>query len=187
MKMFNIGIEDKNELVQFSRYCLEEEMNIAKSIFPISPAFIEKFSVHFGVFVSLYKNKELRACLGQMSSDLPLYKTLKKMTIAAASRDYRFKPINKIELPLLIIEISIISPMQKVEHITEIELGKHGIFVEKDGKTGTFLPQVAENNNWTLEEFLGNCSESKVGIGWDGWKSANVFIYETEVFSDFAE
>lgn len=182
--MFDIGIDDKTSLLKFSRYCLEEELNVNHCVFPISPSFIESFSVKFGVFVSLYKNDELRACLGLMSSDLPLYKTLKKMTVAAAKRDYRFKPINKKEVPFLLIEISIISPMQQVKNISEIELGKHGIYIEKDGRTGTFLPQVAENNNWTLEEFLGNCSESKVGIGWDGWESANIYIYETDIFRE---
>ena len=113
-----------------------------------------------------------------------LYKILKQMTVASATRDYRFKPITKKEVPKLQIEISIVGPMQKIDSISEIELGKHGIYIEKDGKTGTFLPQVAENYNWNIDEFLGHCSESKVRIGWDGWKTANIFVYETLVFKE---
>jgi len=184
MTMFNLELAEKSELLRFSRYCLEEEMNVIKSDFAITPSFIDKYSEKLGVFVSLYKKSELRACLGQMNSELPLYKTLKQMTVAAARRDYRFKSISTKEVPTLTIEISIIGPMQKIENSSEIMLGKHGVYIEKDGKTGTFLPQVAENNNWDIEEFLGHCSESKVGIGWNGWETANIFIYETQVFKE---
>lgn len=182
--MHKLSPENKIVLLQFARFCLEEEMLVCKKCFAISPEFIDLFSSRLGVFVSLYKKTELRACLGQLNSDLPLYRTIKQMTIAAARRDYRFKSISKKETPKLNIEVSIISPMKKIECISEIELKKHGVFMEKDGKTGTFLPQVADNYNWNLIEFLGHCSESKVGIGWDGWKSANVFVYETEVFRE---
>ena len=53
--------------------------------------------------------------------------------------------------------------------------------------TGTFLPQVAGNYDWSVEEFLGHCAESKVGIGWDGWESANLFIYETIVLKEVSK
>lgn len=106
------------------------------------------------------------------------------MTIASARRDYRFKSISPNEVHKLSIEISLISPMQKIDSISEIELGKHGIYIESSGKTGTFLPQVATDNAWNLEEFLGYCSDTKVGIGWEGWKSAKLFVYETLVFKE---
>ncbi len=40
------------------------------------------------------------------------------------------------------------------------------------------LPQVAIENKWTVEEFLGYTSRDKAGIGWPGWKDAELFIYE---------
>ena len=57
-------------------------------------------------------------------------------------------------------------------------LGKHGIYIKKDFRTGTMLPQVATENKWTVEQFLGYTSRDKVGIGWDGWKNAELYIYE---------
>ncbi len=182
--MQDFNLEERKELLIFARFCLENEMDAVNNYFLVSPNFIEKYSDKLGIFISLYNKKELRACLGQMNSDLPFYKTIELMTSAAATRDYRFKPIKKKEVDKLKIEISIISPMCKIDNIAEIELGKHGIYIEKDGVNGTFLPQVAENYNWTLEEFLGHCSESKVGIGWNGWKDANIFVYETVVFKE---
>jgi hypothetical protein len=81
------------------------------------------------------------------------------------------------------IEISILSPRKRIRGPEEIEIGKHGIFVETGMHRGTLLPQVAVNQGWTVEEFLGNCSKYKAGLGWDGWKTANLFSYEATVFS----
>jgi AMMECR1 domain-containing protein len=50
--------------------------------------------------------------------------------------------------------------------------------------SGTFLPQVATETGWTLEEFLGHCAKDKAGIGWNGWKDADIFIYEAIVFHE---
>jgi hypothetical protein len=82
------------------------------------------------------------------------------------------------------IEISVLTPLQKIESIDEIEMGKHGIYIKKGFATGTFLPQVANETGWTKEEFLGHCAHDKAGIGWDGWKDADIFIYEALVFSE---
>ena len=74
--------------------------------------------------------------------------------------------------------------MNKITSIDEIELGKTGIYIKKEGHSGTFLPQVASQTNWSKEEFLGHCSRDKAGIGWEGWKTAEVFIYEAIVFCE---
>ena len=52
--------------------------------------------------------------------------------------------------------------------------------------SGTFLPQVATETGWTLEEFLGHCSRDKAGIGWNGWKDskAEIYIYEAIVLNE---
>jgi AMMECR1 domain-containing protein len=46
------------------------------------------------------------------------------------------------------------------------------------------LPQVATENGWTVEEFLGYTSLNKAGIGWDGWKNADIYIYEGIVLEE---
>ena len=52
----------------------------------------------------------------------------------------------------------------------------------KGYRSGTFLPQVADEVNWTKEEFVGHCAQDKAGIGWDGWKDAELYVYEAIVF-----
>lgn len=181
MKRYNE--EDGIELLAYVRNILETEFNPNK-IFYAPKSICEKYTIMNGVFVSLYNCKILRACLGKIISELPLYRTIEIMTIAAATKDYRFDNIKADELDELSIELSILTPMIKIQNISEIVIGKHGIYVEKQGFSGTFLPQVSIDQNWTIEEFLGHCSESKVGIGWDGWRDANIFIYESMIFSE---
>ncbi len=74
--------------------------------------------------------------------------------------------------------------MRRISSIQEITLGKYVIYIKKDGRTGTLLPQVATDRNWTREEFLGYCSRDKAGLGWTGWKDAEIYIYEAIVFSE---
>jgi AMMECR1 domain-containing protein len=63
-------------------------------------------------------------------------------------------------------------------------LGKQGIYIKKGNQTGTFLPQVADTTGWSKEEFLGHCARDKAGIGWNGWKSAEMYTYEAVVFKE---
>ena len=104
------------------------------------------------------------------------------MARAAASEDPRFTPVRSDELADIDIEISVLTPMRRIHSLDEFELHRHGIFIQKGRRSGTFLPQVADEVNWTKEEFVGHCSREKVGIGWDGWRDAELYVYEAIVF-----
>ncbi len=121
-----------------------------------------------GAFVTLKEKGELRGCIGNFSAEKPLYQTVQDMAVAASTNDYRFNPVTKDEVDKLEIEISVLTPMKKIKSIDEIVLGKHGIYIKKGLSGGTFLPQVANETNWTKEEFLGHCSQDKAGLGWEG-------------------
>ena len=88
------------------------------------------------------------------------------------------------ELPYISIEISVLTPLQKISSIDEFELGRHGIYISRDGRSGTFLPQVASGKSWSKEDFLGYCSRDKAGLGWEGWKDADLYVYEAIVFGE---
>ena len=77
-----------------------------------------------------------------------------------------------------------LGPLKKINNINEIVLGKHGIYIKKDNRAGTMLPQVAIENGWTVEQFLGVTSRDKAGLGWDGWKNADIYIYEGVVLEE---
>jgi AmmeMemoRadiSam system protein A len=137
-----------------------------------------------GAFVSIHKKGHLRGCLGHLEGTVPLWQLIKDMSVAAASRDRRFEPVTIDELSEIEIEISVLSPLKKINSPDEFELGKHGIYIQKEDRSGTFLPQVAHKTNWTKEEFLGHCSRDKAGLGWYGWRTADLFIFEATVFEE---
>jgi len=137
-----------------------------------------------GAFVTLHKNGMLRGCIGRFEPHEPLYKVVQQMAIASATEDFRFPPVEPSEVDKLEIEISVLTPLRKIKSIDEIELGKHGIYIKKGGRAGTFLPQVATETGWTKEEFLGHCARDKAGLGWNGWKEADIYVYEALVFSE---
>ncbi len=132
-----------------------------------------------GAFVTLYKGKKLRGCIGRMTANLPLFKLVRDMAQAAALYDDRFLPVQKEELGDLEIHISVLSPLEEIRDAGQIQLGKHGILIESRGRSGVFLPQVATETGWSLEEFLGHCSRDKAGLGWEGWKTARIFVFST--------
>jgi MEMO1 family protein len=139
---------------------------------------------HCGAFVTLKKHGDLRGCIGRFDASEPLYRVVQEMAIASSTQDSRFSPVEPNEIPELEIEISVLTPMRRISSPDEFELGKHGIYMRKGYRSGTFLPQVAEETGWTKEEFLGHCAQDKAGIGWNGWKDAELFVYEALVFGE---
>lgn len=180
---FSLNREEQQWLVKRAHEALEAAVNDEVAKAPVL-LFSENLEAPVGAFVSLYNKGKLRGCIGNFGSDAPLWRVIDRMTADAALNDSRFLPVTDDEAGQLDIEISVLTPKRKVEDVGEIVPGKHGIYIEKDGRSGTFLPQVAEKTGWNLEEFLGHCARDKAGIGWDGWKDADVYIYEALVFGD---
>lgn len=134
-----------------------------------------------GAFVTLTENGRLRGCIGHFGEDVPLWKVVEVMAHDAAYRDPRFQPVTLDELDHLSIEISVLSPLKRIHNISEFHYGQEGIYIKKGWHSGTFLPQVAEEVNWTKEEFLGHCAQDKAGLPWDGWKDAELYTYKVEI------
>ncbi|MGD0582162.1 MAG: AmmeMemoRadiSam system protein B [Bacteroidales bacterium] len=137
-----------------------------------------------GAFVTLKIGGNLRGCIGRFISEEPLYEVVNEMAVASAFSDNRFDPLSKEEYGKIEIEISVLGPLKKIQDISEIVPGKDGIYIKKDFRSGTMLPQVLTENNWTVEQFLGYTSRDKAGIGWDGWKTADLYIYEAVVLEE---
>ncbi len=161
---------------------IAERVDTMKS--PSSPlkGLTETLEIRCGAFVSLYVDHHLRGCIGTFSEEEPLYKNVTKMAVSAAIDDSRFTSIHPDELSRLELEISILTPRQRIYDPSEIVIGKHGIYIKHGANRGTLLPQVAVKQDWSIKEFLGNCSKYKAGIGWDGWKAAELYTYEAIIF-----
>lgn len=139
-----------------------------------------------GAFVTLKRGETLRGCIGNLAASTPLYETVREMAIAAACGDPRFPGLGVPELKEVMIEISVLSPLEKIDSAEEIKIGEHGVLVRKDFASGVFLPQVATETGWTKEEFLSNLCSHKAGLPPDAWKKGDIdiYVFTAEVFSE---
>jgi hypothetical protein len=179
---FVLSDEDKRLLKEIAFQSIKDSLDgkpIAQPMFNVQRSM---FNVKCGAFVSLHKHGRLRGCIGHFGEDVPLHEIVAEMARAAAFEDPRFSPVHREELEDLDIEISVLTPMRRIQSLDEFELHRHGIYIRKGYRSGTFLPQVADEVNWTKEEFVGHCSQDKAGLGWDGWKDAELYVYEAIVF-----
>lgn len=187
VKDFSLEKKDKVKLLDIARQTMEEY--ITAGTIPkidektLSPTLIQPF----GAFVTLKEDGDLRGCIGRFEATEPLYKVIQEMAIAASTQDSRFPEVKPSEFKEIDIEISILTPMRKISSIDEFQLGKQGIYMKKGYSSGTFLPQVAMETGWTKEEFLGHCARDKARIGWDGWKDAELYVYEAYIFGEKEE
>ena len=180
---FTLSDADKKALKEIAFNSIRDSLDgkpIAKnsSLFTLHSSLKQRC----GAFVSLHKHGRLRGCIGHFGEDYPLHEIVAEMARAAAFEDPRFMPVTRDELNDLDIEISVLTPMRHIKSLDEFELHRHGIYIKKGYRSGTFLPQVADEVNWTKEEFVGHCSQDKAGLGWDGWKDAELYVYEAIVF-----
>lgn len=138
-----------------------------------------------GAFVTLNKNGQLRGCIGQIvPSDEPLWQVVRKMAVAACSEDGRFNPVSKEELSKLEYEVSVLSTPEPIADWRQIELGKHGVIIKQGGRSGVFLPQVATETGWTLEEFLSELCWQKAGLVPSCYKDKDtqILVFTAQVF-----
>lgn len=151
---------------------------------PIEPADAPALLEQRGAFVTLYHLGQLRGCLGQVEGLRPLWQTVSRMAVAAATRDPRFSPLRLEELPETSLEVSVLSPLEPVPDPPRgIELGRHGVMVRQGGRSGVFLPKVAPRQGWDVEHTLRNAA-IKAGRPEDAWRTGEVFRFEAEAFSD---
>ncbi|HOG40797.1 MAG TPA: AmmeMemoRadiSam system protein A [Syntrophorhabdaceae bacterium] len=173
--------EDKDNLKKLAYDVIESALSgkQIKGSMPSSDILKEKR----GAFVTLKKKGELKGCIGYIKGVKPLYETVQEMAIQAAFHDPRFAPLEKDEWKDIDIEISVLTPMKKIQSVDEIEVGTHGLYIEKGFYSGLLLPQVATENNWDREAFLGYTCW-KAGLPEDAWKhkDTKIYIFSADVF-----
>ena len=181
---FSLPDEDKRLLKEIALKSIRDSLD-GKRIEKADPSILALHSSlkqKCGAFVSLHKQGRLRGCIGHFGENVPLHEIVAEMARAAAFEDPRFSPVQREELDDIDIEISVLTPMRRIQSLDEFQLHRHGIYIRKGYRSGTFLPQVADEVNWTKEEFVGHCSQDKAGLGWDGWRDAELYVYEAIVF-----
>ena len=176
--------EEKKKLLEIARKSIETYLKTGKKLElnENDPLLLKEM----GAFVTLNERKELRGCIGNLIGKSPLYLTIRDMAVEAAISDPRFSPVTLEELKNIEIEISVLSPMQKIDSPDKIRMGIDGVLVRKGFRSGVFLPQVATETGWSKDEFLSKLCSHKAGLAPDAWKDkgTEILTFTAEVFSE---
>ena len=173
--------EEKKILRQIARSSIERRLKGEK------PPKIELSGEHLrenrGAFVTLNKHGQLRGCIGTIQPSRPLHQVVEEMAAAAAFEDSRFDPLTVHELRDIELEISVLTPLQRVKDTNEIEIGKHGLYIKKGFYSGLLLPQVATDYNWNRQTFLEETCR-KAGLHRNAWreKGTEVYLFSADIF-----
>lgn len=171
--------DEKSTLLRISRFTLDKWVREKK--YP-SEKELQEYEItagmeqKAGVFVSLHKLGELRGCIGYVTGTTTILHAVIENSVNASAKDIRFPPVTEDELDMVDIEISVMTPMEEVDDIETIEVGRDGLVIERGFHKGLLLPQVAPEWGWDKYEFLENACR-KAGLPTDAYEKKDVKIY----------
>lgn len=182
-KNSDISVESQELLLKIARTSIENHLKRQNA--PEFNIEDENLLQKRGAFVTLHLHGQLRGCIGYVLPYKPLYETVAEMAVSAATSDPRFPSVTSAEMEEIDIEISALSPLRKIDSIDEIEVGKHGLYMKRGGRSGLLLPQVATEYNWKKKEFLAHTCQ-KSGLPKDAWQKSNteIYIFSAQVFGE---
>jgi len=169
---------------------VREKRRLALEGYPLTA----ELKARHAAFVTLRRAGVLRGCIGHTRDIESLAEAVRDNTINAAARDPRFSPVNADELHEIRIEISALCPGARpdlpfipVSDISEIELGRDGLYLDHAGSKGggLLLPQVPLEQGWDVPAFLeGVCR--KAGAEPDAWQGSESQLYRfsAQVFQE---
>jgi uncharacterized protein len=135
-------------------------------------------------FVTILCKGELRGCLGRLAPEMSLPDLVSHLAQEVADSDPRFDPVRPEELNDIRLEISVLTPEREIRAASEIEIGRHGLIVEKGSRRGLLLPQVATEHGWDRDTFVAQAC-LKAGLAADAWRhGARLFVFEAQVFGE---
>lgn len=164
---------DRKSILELARQAVEQAVRHRQLLKEIPKA--EIFDEHCGVFVTLTVGGKLRGCIGVIEAKAPLGETIVRCATESALEDPRFSPMQPDELPRLGIEVSLLSPLERIQS-EQVEIGRHGLLVEQGYRRGLLLPQVAVEHHMDREQFLRETCH-KAGLPADAWKVPETRIY----------
>jgi len=172
--------DDWLALVEIARRAISTA--VLESRMPDLPPYSPRLSEHRGAFVSLYREGKLRGCVGQVENPGPLAEVVACSAINAALYDSRFTPVGAAEIPSLEIEISVLSPLERIQ-AEAIVVGRHGLLVVRERFRGILLPQVAAERHWSSERLLEETC-LKAGLARDSWRdpATELYGFTAEIF-----
>jgi MEMO1 family protein len=177
---------DKRNLLNLARKSLTYYLEKKKVPTPdeLGIKITDRMKAKRAAFVTLKKDGRLRGCIGEIFPSQPLYKSVISNAINAGVHDRRFRPVTKNDLKDIEFDISALTPPKQVVSYDKIRIGIDGMVVKKGYKSAVFLPQVAPEQGWDLEQTLTYLSR-KAGLPPDGWKKGATFLtFQADVFGE---
>ena len=173
----------RRALLNIARWTLEEFLDDgAEASYRLTDSALEKPAA---ALVTLTLEGVLRGCVGYSEPLYPLHQMISRCARSAASEDFRFQPVGRSELSELRISISVLSPLEKVDNLENIVVGRDGLLVVDSERRGLLLPQVAPEQGWDREGFLNGVCR-KAGLLDSAWRTGRVevFVFQTQNFSE---
>jgi len=151
--------------------------------FQLTPQMLESRAT----FVTLRHDGRLRGCIGETMATRPLVDSVVINAIKAATEDPRFANdrISLDEMKEIEVEVSVMSPLRRIESVEQICLGRDGVLLQCRGRGAVYLPQVADETGWSKEMFLSRLA-MKAGLAATAWKQPGTTFhtFTAEVFSE---
>lgn len=181
-----LGLKDQKEGLALARSTVESFVRAGKvpSLKVLADKAPDGLRKVRGVFVTLRKHGHLRGCIGSIVGVEPLYRGIVRNTVNAASKDHRFTPVASKELKDISVEVSVLSPLRRVASHEDIIPGWHGVVLKKGPYQSVYLPQVAIETGWGVEQMLTRLSK-KAGLAGDAWRSGAEFhVFEAQIIPE---
>lgn len=118
----------------------------------------------YGCFVSIKtKNDDLRGCIGTIAPVQDnLGREIMVNAVSAGTRDPRFRPISKPELAEVAFSVDVLSPLEAVRSLDDLDPSVYGVIVEKGGRRGLLLPDL-EGVDTVIQQV--SIAARKAGLG----------------------
>lgn len=172
---FSLNKNEKQFLLQLARKSIYSYLKNEKRA--IEDYYSKNLETPSGAFVTLHLKGALRGCIGYVKPHKPLQDAIVDLAISAAFSDPRFPALSEQEYPDVELEISVLTPLEQIFGLAEIDIGRDGLLIKNGFNEGLLLPQVATEYNWDAQTFMEQTCH-KAGLASDAWQQD-----ETDIFS----
>ena len=183
-EIFTLTDDQGVYLVKLARQVIESKLDLVDPPLPMTDDPV--LNVNCGVFVTLnihaMDNHGLRGCIGLPYPITPLVEAVIQAAESAAFEDPRFPPVQSPELDGITIEVSVLTPPEKIEEkesseiVNRVLVGRDGLIIGQGWSKGLLLPQVPVEWGWNSSEYLDQCC-LKAGLPKKAWMDPRTEIY----------
>jgi len=170
--------QQQQELLRLAKKTISQyvKQGTTPAAVPVDP----RLQANGATFVTINKHGGLRGCIGNIEPIMPLYQSVVRNAVSAASRDPRFPPMRVDELTDMKVVVSVLSPLVELRDIRKIRIGRDGLLLKHKAGSGLLLPQVPVEFGWDVPTFLKQLSQ-KAGLPEDAWKEGTLYSFTADV------